>query len=160
MLEVRKMEKKTEILKSLYDQGRKLGLKHGKISRLDTMIQSDTFTYLEKEQVMNEIINSCIYLEEFLPEEFLMDGDNNFGNLERKHMDVYLSGYTEGRNKHIRNQADKKYHKKVGLISKSYKLHEGIVDEFAEACEKNGTSLGSTLENLMKNFVDEVNSNN
>lgn len=154
------MEKKTEILSSLYDQGCKLGLKHGKISRLDRMIQSDTFPNIGKEQVMNEIVSSCIYLEEFLPEEFLMDGDNNFGNLERKHMDVYLAGYTEGRNKHIRNKADKKYHKKVGLISKSYKLHENVVNEFAEACEKNGTSLGSTLENLMKNFIDEVNSRN
>lgn len=154
------MEKKTEILKSLYDQGRKLGLKHGKISRLDRMIQSDTFTNIGKEQVMNEIVSSCICLEEFLPEEFLMDGDNNFGNLERKHMDVYLAGYTEGRNKHIRNKADKKYHKKVGLVSKTYKLHENVVDEFAEACEKNETSLGSTLENLMKGFIDEVNSRN
>ena len=50
---------------------------------------------------------------------------------------------------------DKKYHEKIGLVSKSYKLHEEVVTAFSKACEERGVSLGPTLEKLMMQFISE-----
>ena len=36
--------------------------------------------------------------------------------------------------------ATKKYEQKAGFVSKSYKLRRELVDQFAVACEKAGTS--------------------
>lgn len=49
--------------------------------------------------------------------------------------------------------ASEKYQKKVGFISKSYKLKKDIVESFAEACEANGVSQSATITELMKNYI-------
>ena len=52
--------------------------------------------------------------------------------------------------------ATEKYTKKVGIISKSYKLKKELVDEFAEACEKAGTSQAAQLSLMMRRFNEEI----
>lgn len=52
--------------------------------------------------------------------------------------------------------ATEKYTKKVGIVSKSYKLKKELVDEFAEACELAGTSQAAQLSLMMKKFIEEV----
>ena len=54
--------------------------------------------------------------------------------------------------------ATEKYTKKVGLMSKSYKLRREVVEAFAKACEKEGVSQAHQLTEMMKAFVEEVNS--
>lgn len=51
--------------------------------------------------------------------------------------------------------ASDKYQKKVGYISKSYKLKKELTEEFAEACEKAGTSAAKQLSEMMQKFIDE-----
>lgn len=52
--------------------------------------------------------------------------------------------------------ATKKYEAKAGWLSKSYKLKRELVDEFASACEKVGTSQAAQLSLMMKQFIEEV----
>ncbi len=52
--------------------------------------------------------------------------------------------------------ATEKYAKKVGIIAKSYKLKKELVDEFADACERTGTSQAAQLSLMMKQFIKEV----
>ncbi|WP_283681242.1 chemotaxis protein [Parablautia sp. Marseille-Q6255] len=53
--------------------------------------------------------------------------------------------------------ATEKYTKKVGIISKSYKLRKEVTEAFAEACEKKGVSAAGQLTVMMQAFIDEVN---
>lgn len=53
--------------------------------------------------------------------------------------------------------ATEKYAKKVGLISKSYKLKRELVEEFAAACEQAGTSQSAQLSLMMKEFIERTN---
>lgn len=55
--------------------------------------------------------------------------------------------------------ATEKYQKKVGLVSKSYKLKKEVAEAFADACEKAGVSQAGKLTELMKGFIEEVNQN-
>ena len=55
--------------------------------------------------------------------------------------------------------ATEKYQKKVGLVSKSYKLKKEVAEAFADACKKAGVSQAGKLTELMKSFIDEVNQN-
>lgn len=52
--------------------------------------------------------------------------------------------------------ATRKYEAKAGWVSKSYKLKKELVDEFASACEKAGTSQAAQLSLMMKEFIEEV----
>ncbi len=52
--------------------------------------------------------------------------------------------------------ATKKYEKKAGFMSKSYKLRKEVVEQFAEACEKAGVSQSGQLSKMMKQFAEEV----
>ncbi len=52
--------------------------------------------------------------------------------------------------------ATRKYEKKAGWVSKSYKLKKEVVEEFAEACEKAGVSAAGQLTKMMKEFIEEV----
>ncbi len=56
-------------------------------------------------------------------------------------------------------KATEKYARKVGLISKSYKLKREVVEEFAEACEKAGVSQAGKLTELMRAFAEEMKKN-
>ena len=53
--------------------------------------------------------------------------------------------------------ATKKYEKKAGWVSKSYKLRREVVDEYAKACEKAGVSAAGQLTKMMKEFIEETN---
>lgn len=53
-------------------------------------------------------------------------------------------------------KASEKYQKKVGLISKSYKLKKEDVEAFALACEKAGISQAAQITKMMKEFIKEV----
>ena len=54
--------------------------------------------------------------------------------------------------------ATKKYEKKAGWMSKSYKIKREVVEEFARACEEEGVSQASQLTKMMKEFVEKRNS--
>ena len=51
--------------------------------------------------------------------------------------------------------ATKKYEKKAGWMSKSYKLKREVVEEFARACEEEGVSQACQLTKMMKEFVEK-----
>lgn len=53
--------------------------------------------------------------------------------------------------------ATEKYGRKVGLMSKSYKLRRELVEEFAEACCKAEVSQAGQLEKMMRQFIEEQN---
>lgn len=50
--------------------------------------------------------------------------------------------------------ANRKYQNKAGYVSKSYKLKRDVVEEFAEACEKDGVSQAAMLTKLMKSYCE------
>lgn len=52
-------------------------------------------------------------------------------------------------------EATKRYEKKAGLISKSYKLKRELVEQFADACDKAGVSQAAQLTKMMKEFIEE-----
>lgn len=52
-------------------------------------------------------------------------------------------------------KATDKYQKKMGLISKSYKLKKSLTDEFAETCRRNGVGQAATLSRLMQEYIDQ-----
>ena len=54
--------------------------------------------------------------------------------------------------------ASEKYQKKTGWMTKGFKLKREVAEEFAEACEKAGVSQAGKITELMKHFIEEVNS--
>lgn len=48
-----------------------------------------------------------------------------------------------------------RYQKKVGYISKSYKLKRDIVERFAAACDAAGVSQAAKLTEMMESFISE-----
>lgn len=52
--------------------------------------------------------------------------------------------------------ATDRYAKKVGLISKSYKLRKELTEEFAKACAKRNTSASAELTAFMERFIEET----
>lgn len=54
-------------------------------------------------------------------------------------------------------KASEKYQQKVGLISKSYKLKKELVQQFADACERSGTSQAAELTKFMQQFIEQHN---
>ena len=55
--------------------------------------------------------------------------------------------------------ATKKYEKKAGFVSKSYKLKRTLVDQFSDACELAGVSQAAQLTNMMQGFIDQQGKN-
>ncbi|MFQ8778369.1 MAG: chemotaxis protein [Roseburia sp.] len=53
------------------------------------------------------------------------------------------------RNPNTQTAATKKYHEKIGYISKSYKLSKEIAEAFKETCAEEGVSQASKLAELM-----------
>ncbi|MDO4170290.1 MAG: chemotaxis protein [Lachnospiraceae bacterium] len=51
--------------------------------------------------------------------------------------------------------ATRKYEKKAGWVSKSYKLKKEVVEAFAKACEKEGVSQAGQLTKMMKEFIEQ-----
>lgn len=56
--------------------------------------------------------------------------------------------------------ATKKYEKKAGWLSKSYKLRRELVEEFADACDKAGISQAAQLTKMMQAFIEEQQNSN
>ena len=54
-----------------------------------------------------------------------------------------------------RTRATAKYQKKVGLISKSYKLKKEVADRFAEACAAAGTSQSAQITKMMEEYIEK-----
>lgn len=52
--------------------------------------------------------------------------------------------------------ATRKYEKKTGWMSKSYKMKKEIVDDFAKACEQAGVSQAGQLMKMMQDFTEEI----
>lgn len=52
--------------------------------------------------------------------------------------------------------ATRKYEKKAGWISKSYKMKKEIVDDFAKACELAGVSQAGQLMKMMQEFTEQT----
>lgn len=52
-------------------------------------------------------------------------------------------------------EAQQKYQRKVGLISKSYKLKKVLVDDFATTCRDRGKSQAGTLSDLMRAYIEK-----
>ena len=52
-------------------------------------------------------------------------------------------------------KATDKWQKKVGIISKSFKLKKELTDEFKEACETAGVSQAAQISKMMREFIDE-----
>lgn len=133
-----------------YESGYKFGFEAGPSLRLGRLIGRDPNSPASDRMNLSEMIIEIIgsYNDaNMVPPEFFLD------DLSMKEINFFLLGYVNGKNKNIRNRADKKYHEKIGLISKSYKLHRDVVDEFAKACGKRGVSLSSTIEDLMWQFI-------
>lgn len=55
-----------------------------------------------------------------------------------------------------RYERQDRYQKKVGLVSKTYKLNGQVVEAFANACKQRGVALGPTLTDLMLQFIRET----
>lgn len=53
-----------------------------------------------------------------------------------------------------------KWNAKAGLISKSYKLKQELVEDFAKACEQERVSQAGQLSKMMKEFIDYANKKN
>lgn len=54
-----------------------------------------------------------------------------------------------------RYERQERYQKKVGLVSKTYKLNADVVEQFATVCKQRGVPLGPTLTSLMQAFIQE-----
>ena len=54
-----------------------------------------------------------------------------------------------------RYERQERYQKKVGLVSKTYKLNGEVVEQFAHACKERGVALGPTLTDLMLHFIED-----
>ena len=52
-------------------------------------------------------------------------------------------------------KATDNWQKKVGIISKSFKLKKELTNEFKEACEKAGVSQAAQISKMMREFIDE-----
>ncbi len=52
--------------------------------------------------------------------------------------------------------ASEKYQKKAGYMTKGFKLKRDLVEEFEKACKKAGVSQASKITELMKQFIEEI----
>ncbi len=58
-----------------------------------------------------------------------------------------------GENASKRTIRTARYQKKVGLVSKSYKLKQADVEAFAEACKERDESQSAVLTRLMREYI-------
>lgn len=50
-------------------------------------------------------------------------------------------------------KATNKYREKMGIISKSFKLHKTLLEDFKKACEKNGVPQVKLIREFMEDYV-------
>lgn len=58
-------------------------------------------------------------------------------------------------NKWYKPKTSEKWQKEKGMMSKSYKLSQDVVEEFAAKCKNDGVKIGPKLEELMYAYVRE-----
>ena len=58
-----------------------------------------------------------------------------------------------------RTRATERYHRKVGLVNKSFKLRKEDADAFKSACEAAGISQASQITKMIRTFVAEQKNN-
>lgn len=51
--------------------------------------------------------------------------------------------------------ASEKYQKKVGYMTKGFKLKRDIVEQFEEACNRTGKSQAEVIREFMEEFVQQ-----
>ena len=51
--------------------------------------------------------------------------------------------------------ASQKYQDKIGMIPKTYKLRKELVEQFAEACEREGISQAAQITKMMTEFIEK-----
>lgn len=54
--------------------------------------------------------------------------------------------------------ASEKYQKKAGWMTKGFKLKRELVEQFEFACKEAGVSQAGKISELMREFIEEVNS--
>jgi len=47
------------------------------------------------------------------------------------------------------------YHRRLGIISKTYKLPKDLVDKFANKCKENGESQSGVLKSMMEDYIND-----
>lgn len=52
-------------------------------------------------------------------------------------------------------KAQEAYAERNGLVSKAYKLKKSVVEDFKEACSKNGESQAAALQGLMLDYIEK-----
>lgn len=52
------------------------------------------------------------------------------------------------------------WNEKAGWISKSYKLKKELVEEFSQACKREGVSQAGQLTKMMKEFIEQSKTKN
>jgi len=50
--------------------------------------------------------------------------------------------------------ANAKYQAKIGMVAKTYKLKQELVDDFKTVCDKAGESQSSVLSRLMREYIE------
>ena len=129
-------------------------------------------TVEKKRQLVQEITTLSLLKIEILAllkessivDEYNLEEENLFRMIKEykpkgKELDAVLTeALNEGMNipaassKYARQE---RYSKKVGVVSKTYKLNEQVVNDFASACKERGVSLGPTLANLMQQYIHD-----
>ena len=54
-----------------------------------------------------------------------------------------------------RTKATEKYHQKIGLINKTFKIKRDDAEAFKSACEAAGVSQASQITKMMREFVEK-----
>lgn len=130
-----------------YEIGYKIGYENGKIREFEKTIENKTNSLIDKEKFIQEIFE---YYVNYYKGELLL-------NVPFRYKDAMMIslGYTDGAINKYKHIATDKYHKKIGLTSKSYKLKVELVENFEKSCKKNKKSQASILSELMQKYIDE-----
>lgn len=53
-----------------------------------------------------------------------------------------------------RTERSKRYQEKVGYISKSFKMHKDLADQFKVVCDEQGESMASVIQRSMIDYIE------
>jgi hypothetical protein len=141
-----------------YEEGQRLGRKHGEVKSLNSIMERIEFDSDEEdadEEHWKEIIIAYNELGEKVPIRSL----NASQNCTREPIHSWLMGYANGAEKYNKHREQKNRQKQYGsgkIKSKTYEMHADVLEAFAEACRSAGMWQTETLEMLMMTFVKSV----
>lgn len=52
-------------------------------------------------------------------------------------------------------RATDKYQKKMGIITKGFKMHKDLAREYEETCERLGVGQAETIRQFIKEFIEK-----